>query len=211
MICRIERYLAVSVLATVILASMCYFRSQAVNAAYSDDGTVANLDVNATITNACTDTVTMAGITGTGQSALGSNVATCNVKTNNSAGYSLVYKTSTANTYMASGANQIPTIVLSPDSAPNSWPSDADNSYWGVHLATDSTTADTATWGAANTYDDGKWWGGSATDRALVSRSTDTSSSGDDEKIYFGAEVGANKAQPSGTYTINVVVTATTI
>ena len=198
-------------LVAVFLAVFSFLNFEMTEAADDDDIITVNLDVGSTISVTCTDTVTMNGITGTGQSSIdSSNRATCNVKTTNSGGYKLEWQASSAT--MASGGDTIAAYTPASADTPETWSVAAADSEWGGHLGSTSTTADTTTWGAADTYAGGKWLNvNNAAVFQVVQRTSETSSGGDDEYIYFGAEVGANKWQPDGTYTVNVTMTATTL
>jgi len=153
----------------------------------------------------------MGSITGTGPSALGSNSTTCKVITNNSAGYKLEWKAGTA---AMTNANSDTIAAYTPTSltVPETWSIAPTASEWGGHLGALSTTPDTTTWGAADTYAGGKWLQvNDAAGYEIIRRTTDTLSSGDNEIIFFGAEVGSGSFQPTGTYTVTVTMTATTL
>lgn len=180
------------------------------NAATDNKVITNNLDILSTIAIDCGDeTVTMGAITGTGSSALATNSETCNIKTNNSTGYSLTWQASSAT--MANANTDTIAAYTPAGASPEVWSVDAANSEWGGHLGSASTTINTTTWGSADTYAAGKWFNvNNASAYEIANRTTETSASGDDEVIFFGAEVGANKWQPTGTYTVNVTMTATT-
>ena len=80
--------LGVIVFAFVAMATVAF-------AATDSDMVPVQLDVQTTIAIACDPSVTMGTITGDGQSALTTNVATCNVRTNNTGGYDLDWQAST--------------------------------------------------------------------------------------------------------------------
>lgn len=153
--------------------------------------------------------VVMGAITGHGQSALTTNSATWNIDTDNPAGYSLTWKASAAN--MVSGADSIAAYTPATPSTPETWSVATTDSEWGGHLGSASTTVNTTTWGAADTYAGGKWLNVATGDFQIASRASRTSAAGDDEIIFFGAEVGNTKFQPSGNYTVQVTITATTL
>ena len=181
------------------------------DAANAHSDPVVNLGVGATISNSCaTNPITMGAITGTGQSTItAGNSTACTVITNNSAGYKLEWAASAAT--MSNGSDTI--AAYTPAGAvPETWSVDAAASEWGGHLGASSTTADTTTWGAADTYAGGKWFNvATGTAYEIIHRHNQTSSSGDSEVVFFGAEVGASKFQPAGTYTVTVVMTATAL
>ena len=184
----------------------------------ADDGEVVdvNLTVGATITNACTDSITMGGITGTGQSALTTNEITCTVVTNNSAGYNLTFTSAT--TYLENAtSDQIGAYSPATPGTPEAWSVASSASEWGARLKkTGTTTYDASKWGAAATTEayassDVYWHNvtnsGSFT---VVTRSTETLEAGDTEIFQVGAEVGSSKFQPTGTYDVDMTITATT-
>lgn len=204
---KVVRNSLVFLVATVFVLSTFFYGVGRTNAASANDIITVNLSVNATISIACTDTVNMGGITGTGQSALGTNSATCTVVTNNSGGYSLTWQASTAT--MNSGGDTIAAYTPVAPGLPETWSVAGSASEWGGHLGTASTTTTPLTWGA-DTYA-GNWLNvNSAAPFEIANRGTETSGAGDTEVVWFGAEVGASHFQPTGTYTVNVTMTATT-
>ncbi len=165
-----------------------------------------------TISISCPGSLTMSDIIGSGQSDLALNDVTCNVFTDNPAGYSLFWKSDTAE--MVSTGNPSDTIpAYSPAVAdtPETWSIATNVSEWGGHIGSTSTTVDTDFWGAVDTYLAGKWLNIKTTDFQIVERNSKTSVSGDDEVIWFGAEVGSTKVQPAGTYVVDVTITALTL
>ena len=92
------------------------------------------------------------------------------------------------------------------------WSVASSASEWGAHLASTSTSVNTTTWGAADTYAGGKWLNvNNAATYTIATRNTETAAGGDSEIVYFGAEVGSTVLQPTGTYTVNVTMTATSL
>jgi hypothetical protein len=160
-----------------------------------------------TISISCPATVTMGSIAGTGQSALATNSATCNVITDSPAGYQLSWKAATAN-METNPDNGTPIGPYTPGGAPETWSVASSTSEWGGHLGASSDTVDTGVWGTADTYAGGNWYNVATTDYTIASRGDRTSPSGDDEIIFFGAEVGTGKIQPDDTYDVDVTLTA---
>lgn len=161
------------------------------------------------ISIACDSMVIMGNITGTGQSALTTNSATCNVDTDNPAGYSLTWKASDVD--MISSTEPLDKInSYTPDSAgvPETWSIDATTSEWGGHLGSASDTVNTTTWGSEDSYTNGKWINIGTTDLEIASRPDRSEIGGDSEVLWFGAEIGANKNQPAGEYDVSITVTA---
>ena len=204
------RNIGVILVATVFVLSTFFFGIGPAYAAADFDTITVNLSVNATISIACTDTVNMGGITGTGQSALGTNSATCTIITNNSGGYSLVWQASAA-TMTDATADTIAAYTPAAPNTPEVWSVAGADSEWGAHLGSTSTTVNAITWGALDTYAGGKWLNvNNAATFEIANRGTETAAGGDSELVWFGAEVGAGHFQPTGTYTVNVTMTATT-
>ena len=90
--------------------------------------------------------------------------------------------------------------------------------FWGarVNSDTDRLGSDTSNrvWGTDNTYDTGLWSGipaDSASATKMFGQATETTAAGDNIKIQFGAEIGADKIQPTGTYQQEVTFTAMTL
>lgn len=194
----------------VLTVFLTVFSVTPITYAANNDPVTVNVGVNATISIGCTATVTMGAIGGTGQSALTTNTSTCNIKTNNSTGYKLEWVS--GDLHMHQSANAIDPYTPAVANTPETWSlTDNTTSEWGGHLDSTSTTPDTGVWGAADTYAGGKWLNVAVSAKQLMSRSTETTSSGDNEKIIFGAEIGSLKSQPTGAYTVTVTMTATTI
>lgn len=162
------------------------------------------------ISIACDSSVTMSAITGTGKSNLTSNnSANCNVDTDNPAGYLLTWKASDVD--MISSTEPLDKINgYTPDSAgvPESWLIDSATSEWGGHLGSVSTTVNTTTWGSEDSYVNGKWINIGTADSEIASRVDRSEIGGDNEILWFGSEIGANKNQPTGEYEVSITVTA---
>jgi hypothetical protein len=174
--------------------------------------TDVNLHLDATLSIACDDSVTMGTIAGTGQSALATNSASCNILTNNSNGYKLDWQASSA--FMNSGVPRNDTIAgFTPISSnvPEFWTINSTDSEWGGKLSHTSTTYDLSKWGSEDTYTAGKWLNVATSPYTVIQRTSETSHTGDTETILFGAEVGSSKIQPNGDYSVSVTMTATTL
>jgi hypothetical protein len=149
----------------------------------------------------------MGAITGTGQSDLATNHADCNIRTDNPNGYSLQWKASAAAMNDGNG-HSIAAYTPALAGVPEMWSVVSTDSEWGGRLGKDSTTSDTSKWGTADTYVGGKWLNIGVSDTEVVRRYNETDAAGDNEYIWFGAEVGSNKLQNSGNYTVTVTMTA---
>ena len=162
----------------------------------------------------CPTAVDLGSIIGTGKSELDTNEAACTVITDNPSGYDFIFDAETTYLEDVSG-NHIDAYSPSASGAPDAWSVPADSSEWGVRLKKNGTTTyDAAKWGAANygeSYENNDvYWHNVTQDGGFVvaSKPTVTSLSGDQEVLQFGAEIGAEKSQPTGTYTTKVYVTA---
>lgn len=194
----------------MVLVSAVFMGMQSVVAGTDDDVVGVNLQVDSTITITCPVSISMSPITGTGQSTVDSdNEATCNIKTNNSAGYKLEWAAAT--TYLENAnSDQIAAYTPGIADTPEVWSVGASVSEWGARLK--STSTDTAAeWDTGNDGYSGKWLNVATSARQIVSRATETVSAGSDEIIQFGAEVGSAKFQPTGTYDVDVTMTATAL
>ena len=157
----------------------------------------------------CDGSVSMGTIIGTGQSTLDTNSAECIIITDNPSGYQLTWAASSAT--MQSGVDEIGPYTPESEDTPEGWAVDSYSSEWGGHVGATSTTVDTNEWGTADTYAGGNWLNIGLSPRVIVERTNQTSETGDNEIIWFGAEIGFNKFQPSGSYSVNVTLTATTL
>ena len=190
-----------------LVAGMLFplFEASRVEAATANDTAAVNLTVAATISISAPADVSLGTITGTGTSDVGTALWT--VTTNNSGGYKLEWQASAA--ALTSGSDTIAAYTPAVADTPETWSVAAADSEWGARLKSSST--DTATeWGTDTT--DEKWLNvNNAAVRQIVSRNTETDSGGSAETVAFKAQVGASKFQPTGSYTVNVTVTATTL
>ncbi|MFZ2193781.1 MAG: hypothetical protein WAV31_06055 [Candidatus Moraniibacteriota bacterium] len=179
----------------------------------ADDVTPVSLNVDSVIAISCSSSVTMNPIVSTGQSSLvadADNQATCNIITNDSDGYQLAWKAS--DTDMLSGTDFIDPYSPGTSDTPENWSVASGVSEWGARLMTTSTDDNTATWGTVdNSYSStsANWLNVRTTDRVIVQRASETT--GSDEIIQFGAEIGSAMVQPTGNYTVDVTFTATTL
>ena len=174
--------------------------------------TDVNLDLTATISLVCTDSVTLGTITGTGQSNLTTNEASCNVRTINSSGYQLSWQASTPYLENENG-DQIAAYTPQTPDTPEVWSVSSTESEWGGRIKTTSTDPDltgSEIWDNTDSYS-GTWLNVSASPFIIANRITETAQAGSDEVILFGAEIGSNKFQPTGTYDTEVIITATTL
>ncbi|OQA03349.1 MAG: Calx-beta domain protein [bacterium ADurb.Bin400] len=167
--------------------------------------------------SASLETIVLGGIIGSGksnESNLSANSVILNVETANTNGYNLSWRTTAATSRTnATLENEYGDTInaISVGASPSLWPDLASSSGWGARLGLSSTTYDSSAWGDSDTYSLGKWLGITNIDHNFISRNSATSVEGDDEVVILGAEIGANKIQPTGAYTVNVIFTATTI
>jgi hypothetical protein len=181
----------------------------------SDSVTVTQA-VTEEITISHPDDVTMSSIAGiTGGTGTGS--AIWNIKTNNSAGFNMALKASSAPA-LTSGGNSFADYTESASDVPDyAWSIAAADSEFG-YTVEPATEADTATifldnglstcgTGSTQTVD-ACWIKFKTTDVVGINRSTITSSSGEDEVVKFRAQSGASHFQPEGSYTASITATA---
>lgn len=178
------------------------------DAAATDEDSYANFYqvVPISISLSSPSDVSLGTITGTGTSSTGE--ATWTVTTNNPPGYKLEWQASVAtmtNEYSDTIAAYTPAVADTPET----WSVASSDSEWGGRLKSTSTDYDSATWGTDDTTN-AKWLNvKSLALFQIASRASTTT--GSDEIVQFKAEVGSSKFQPTGNYTVNVTVTATTL
>jgi hypothetical protein len=96
---------------------------------------------------------------------------------------------------------------------PETWSVEASMSEWGARVKSTSDDPDLTTggiWDNADTYS-GTFLNVGTSSFTVANRVTETTQAGSNETILFGAEIGSNKFQPTGTYSTNVTLTATTL
>ena len=97
----------------------------------------------------------------------------------------------------------------------NGWSVDAASSGWGGRVNASGTdrfaeqNSDRG-WDNEDSYG-GKWSGVETSPTRIFGQWSETPTAGDNVKIMFGAEIGADKIQPTGTYRQEVAFTATTL
>ncbi len=188
----------------VLVVGLAFVANIAMAATANDTFTPVQVTVDPTISIACGASVDMGTITGTGSA---SNTGTCTVITNATAGYDLDWRAASAT--MSNGTSTIAAYTPAVADTPETWSVAAAASEWGGRLSSTSTYPDTTTWGTDGGTE--KYLNVATTDRTIVSPNRETSDSGDDQVIEFKAEVGSTKVQETGTYTVNVTMTATTL
>jgi len=150
--------------------------------------------------------VSLGTITGTGTSSTGE--ATWTITTNNPAGYKLEWQASTA-TMANQHSDTIAAYTPAVADTPETWSVAAAASEWGGRLKSTSTDYASGTWGADDTTN-AKWLDvKSSAVFQIASRASVTT--GSNEIVQFKAEIGSSKFQPTGAYTVNVTITATTL
>ena len=201
-----KRFLGFVTSITLVLGALLpLVEAEQVNAAANSDTAAVNLTVAATISISAPADVSLGTITGTGTSSVGT--ATWTVTTNNSGGYKLEWQASAAT--LTSGSDTIAAYTPAVADTPETWSVAASASEWGARLKSASTDA-AAEWGTDDASE--KWLNvNNAAARQIVSRTTETDAAGSAETVAFKAEVGSSKFQPTGSYTVNVTATATTL
>ena len=176
----------------------------------ASDTITTTLPINATISITSPADVTMGAITGTGQSALATNQAEWITKTNNAAGYELSIQASSAdmtNANLDTVAGYTPAVPETPEP----WNIATTDSEWGMHYSwPQSTLGNDTVWGLDDTYAD-NWINVPTTPFVIETSTAPTDNIGDSAVILFGAEVGSDKIQPTGNYSVDVIMTATTL
>jgi hypothetical protein len=109
---------------------------------------------------------------------------------------------------MLSGTNSISAYTPATIGVPENWTIDNNVSEWGGHLGSASTVVNTTTWGSEDNYTNGKWINIGTSDFEIASRATRAEIGGDEEILWFGAEIGSNKIQPTGEYEASIIITA---
>ncbi len=178
-------------------------------AAVSD---VVTLNVTNEISLTCPTATSLGSLSGlTGGAA--SNTSSCNVKTNDSAGYSLTVN-ATNTPALISGSN---TISDHPSTTPQyTWAlnSTASSTFGFAVSSTDAVAAfknDGSACNTGSTIDNTHCFRGfvGSTPISVASKNSATNGAGVDTVLNFKAEIGTTAVQPSGTYTATIVVTAT--
>ncbi len=181
-----------------------------------------NLDINSTIALSCDPNVTMNAIVGTGKSAINdNNQADCTVITNNSAGYALSWQAS-SDDLLNSQSDHFAAYSPAASTTPEIWDISNTTSAWGAKLASTSEgynggiggsgyTYPGDDWGSDDSYSNGKFLNVATAPFQIMEKATETDFDGETQSVMFGAEIGADKLQPTGTYTANVTITAVTL
>ena len=201
---------------SLLLVQVIYVYSiepRVVTAATATDAVVVTLTVDSGISITSPTDVTMApNISMSANGSIGS--ATWNVKTNNTAGYTLAVKAS-ASPALVSGGNSFADYTEVAAGTPELWSVPASNKEFGfsargtrVNTTTWGTGADCGSAGAPNATL--KYIGFETADRQISTSSTFTTTSGEDTVLCLAAEQDTVYA-PSGTYTATITATATTL
>lgn len=181
-----------------------------------------NLDINSTISIGCDTSVSMNALVGTGRSTINdNNQADCTVITNNASGYKMEWQASTDDMYNSQNDSFAAYAPFDP-SIPEEWTVSSTSSAWGAKLSATSEgynggaggngyTFPGTGWGTDDTYSGGMWLNVASSPFQIMSKSFKTDVNGETQSIVFAAEIGADKLQPTGTYTQEVTVTATTL
>ena len=199
---------------SILLIVMFVFSMNIAFAADDDFDTIdINLDVEAGIAIDCGDNVvTMGAIVQDGFSDLTNNSQACKVRTNNQDGYTLSIKGSgtNGNTLVSEHSDVIPAI----SDTPAGWTVADDASGWGFTYTNSGSQAQTTLYdgvGSSGTTYAGDWAGVTGTSVDVATFGDHTIEAGADNIFMFGAEVGTDYIQPTGTYVGQVTVTATTL
>jgi len=211
----------VTIIGLLVMANYVIFEPEFIKAAATSTAITVTQEVSQEITITQPSNVTMSaaipGITGNpGSPRTGS--ATWNVKTNNSTGFTLAIKASTAPAMQLNATNTFsdytPAVASTPDF---DWSSPAASAAEFGYTVEASTTADTAqlfkdngsacATGTANAVSK-CWHNASTTDVTGVDRGTNTGSGGEDTIVRFQTESNAKYLQ-EGNYVATITATAT--
>ena len=192
-------------LSLVLMLSIAFVANVAVaQVSNNDTFSTVNVTVGPAISIACDPSVAMGTITGTGTA---SNTGTCTIITNNASGYDLDW-TASAATMTNDGSTFAAYTPASPNT-PETWSVAATAAEWGGRLSSTSTYPDTGTWGTDSS--DETYLDVDTSAYTIVSPNRETSVGGDAQVLEFKSEVGSNVLQETGSYTVNVTMTATTL
>lgn len=196
----------------IVSVLFSYLEAESIFAATAADSAVVTLGVitEVSITSPA-DTSMSTNIGVTSNSAIATT--TWNVKTNNSAGYSLTLAAST-NPAMQSGGNRIEDY--STTTATSLWSVASGQAKFGFSVY--GTDVSTATWGTAGTQCGAtstpsttlKYSGFYTTATTTATRSSTTTFAGIDTTVCYAVQQN-NYYIPSGTYTATITATATTL
>ncbi len=185
-----------------------------VNAATASDNVIVTLNVTAGISITSPSDVSMSQNLGvSADTAVGS--AVWNVKTNNSAGYTLALKATTSPA-LESGSNTIADYTPAVAATPETWsvPSGTAEfgfSGFGSHISTGTWGTDSDCLAGANVPSAGlKYRDFDTSDITLATSAATTTTTGVDSTVCFAVEQDTFYA-PSGTYQATIVATATTL
>lgn len=150
-------------------------------------------------------------IDGDGQST---GSGTCVVATDAPAGYSLGWEVRAGSGGTATGSmiSELEDVIppYTPDVAgtPEPWSIEPDAAEWGGRLSSRSTDTDDK-WGIDGVDD--KWLNVGTGTYTLVQRPTRTDLAGSTEILDFRVQVGSSRIQPTGTYDVGIVFTASAL
>ena len=160
-----------------------------------------------------------------GTVTIGTNAVNCNVRTNNTAGYTLAWQVASGSGGASTGhmINQFEDVLtpfryaVGSDAyaTPTNWDSTAvpsTVSAWGGRIAQSGSghAASPITWGNDASSDE-KWMAVSTGATTTIARENNaTQETGSNNYVGFRVQVGADKIQPTGTYQSTVTFTAAT-
>lgn len=184
------------------------------NAAPATDSVIVSLTVDSGITITTPADVAMSPNIGiSSDSSIGSVV--WNVKTNNSAGYTLAVKASSSPA-LVSGANSFADYTEGVSGTPETWVVPSGSKEFGYSAY--GTDTPTATWGTGSSCGTAstiatnnlKYVGFKTTDKVVTTRNSVTTTSGNNTTFCLAAEQDTIYAA-SGVYTATITATATTL
>ena len=225
------RVLSVAAAASVALYALVAVVAEPMRslAATSTDSITVEVEVQAGIAITCDDdgtgsslsnsTLSLPAIVEDGDTGAyaDARAVTCNVRTNNTNGYTLGWLVTSGSGGTATGhmINQYEDIIAaySPavDGTPETWSVGVSDSRWGARLSSTSPAFDAATKDFGTDGASEKYLNVATGSTVTIGQEPDESANGgDDNKVGFRVEVGTSKIQPTGTYQTFVQFTAAT-
>lgn len=200
----------------IILVILSYAAVVVYEYSRASESSVQFIVTSGDITLGCTASVSIGTIEDTGDTGAYSSerAIECSVATSESAGYSLSWRVRTGSGGTATGhlintdedtiAPYAPLIADTPET----WSVDSVSNAWGARLSSTSETVSTAVWGTDGI--DERWLNVGTGAFVIAVRTSSNELDPDIERIGFRVEIGTNASRPVGTYSSEVLFTATT-
>ncbi|MBU2213894.1 hypothetical protein KJ996_04645 [Patescibacteria group bacterium] len=220
------RVFTVGIAAMISLYALVAFVAEPTRGFAANDSSIVEVVIASGLAITCTPTtLTLPTITEDGDTSFYhvDRDINCNVRTNDTEGYTLAWQVTTGSGGTATGymINQFEDVITpfrytqaDSQSAPTAWDGTAvptSVSAWGGRVSATSHVSDSPlTWGADSGDTSEKWMAVSTGATTTVATANNESpQAGDDYYIGFRVQVGTAKIQPTGTYQATVVFTTT--